>query len=326
MALLLAADMGGTKSNLRLFERVGTRHVIHDEATLSSANFASARAVVAAFLKGVRVEAAVVGIAAPVIGGRARPPNLPWEVERSAIASVLGIDRVELLNDLVATAYGISLLDATGLATLAEGSPAGGTMAVIAAGTGLGEAALVTDGNRQFAVASEGGHASFAPGCDIEIALLQYLARRHGHVSWERVVSGPGLRAIYDFLVTSGRARASATLAASMAGGDPSAAIAGAALAGTDAAAGQALDMFSRLYGAEAGNLALKFLATGGVYVAGGIAPKILPHLAAGHFMAGFLDKGRHAELLAAIPVKVVLEPKAALLGAARRAELLLAG
>lgn len=324
MALLLAADMGGTKSNLWLFERKDGRRATRDEATMRSADFPNARSVVAAFLKERRVEAAAVAIAGPVIDGRAEPPNLPWEVERAAIARVLGIDRVELINDLAATAYGIGEIGPDKLVTLNEGRPGGGSVAVIAAGTGLGEAAIVRDGERQSAVASEGGHADFGPGTEADIALLQYLAGRYEHVSWERVVSGPGLHSIYDFLIETGRAEASDALAARMASGDPSAAIAQAALEGSDAGAGQALDMFVRLYGAEAGNLALKFLATGGVYVAGGIAPKILPRLSAGRFMDGFLAKGRHADLLAAIPVKVVLEPKAALFGAARRAEGLL--
>lgn len=268
MTLLLAADMGGTKSNLWLFERKGGHREIRHEVTLRSADFPNARSVVAAFLKGARVDAAAVAIAGPVREGRAETPNLPWEVE---------------------------------------------------------QAAIVTDGDRQVALPSEGGHADFAPGNETEIALLQYLARRYGHVSWERVVSGPGLHAIYDFIIDTSRGEPSDELAARMVLSDPSAAIAQAALEGSNAAAAQALDIFVRLYGAEAGNLALKFLATGGVYVAGGIAPKILARLRSNRFMEGFLAKGRHSDLLAAIPVKVVLEPKAALLGAARRAEALAA-
>ncbi len=320
MTLLLAADMGGTKSNLWLFEQKGGRREIREQATLKSADHASARSVLAAFLRDARVDAAVVAIAGPVIEGRAKTPNLPWEADERVIARALGTERVELINDLAATAYGIADVGPEGLATLNEGKPGAGAIAVIAAGTGLGEAALAPEAAGRLALPSEGGHTDFAPGTEIEVALLQYLARRHGHVSWERVVSGPGLNAIYDFLVETGRGEASDALAASMASGDPSAAIAQAALARRDDTAVQALDMFVRLYGAEAGNLALKFLATGGVYVAGGIAPKILARLISGVFMEGFLAKGRHGELLKRIPVKVVLEPKAALFGAARRA------
>lgn len=325
MTLLLAADMGGTKSSLWLFECRNGGREIRDEATLRSADFPDAGSVVAAFLKGTRVEAAAVAIAAPVRDGRAETPNLPWVVEQAAIARMLRTDRVELINDLAATVYGITDVGSGELARLNEGRRGTGAIAVIAAGTGLGEAAMVRDGDRRVALPSEGGHADFAPGNEIEIALLQYLARRHPHVSWERVVSGPGLRAIYDFLIETGRGKLSGALAAQMAAGDPPAVIAQAALAGSDAAASQALEIFVRLYGAEAGNLALQFLATGGVYVAGGIAPRILARLRSGPFMEGFLAKGRLSNLLQAIPVQVVLEPRTALFGAARRAEALAA-
>ncbi len=325
MTLLLAADMGGTKSILWLFERRNGRREIRAEATLRSVDFPNAHGVVAAFLKDVRVEAAVVAIAGPVLGGRAETPNLPWVVEQSAIASALGIDRVELINDLAATAHGIADVGPAGLAPLNEGRRGTGARAIIAAGTGLGEAAIVTVGERRVALPSEGGHSDFGPGNAMEVALLQYLAQHHGHVSWERVVSGPGLHAIYEFLIDTGRGEPSDALAERIVAGDPAAAIGDAALDGTDGCAAQALDIFARLYGAEAGNLALKFLATGGVYVAGGIAPKILSRLRAGPFMDGFLAKGRHSQLLATIPVDVVLETKSALFGAAARAEALVA-
>lgn len=324
MALILAADLGGTKSSLRLHDTEGGARRVLAQDTLASGRFPDAVSVLAAFLRGAKVDAAAVAIAGPVVDGRSETPNLPWIVEREGLAQALGTGRVELLNDLAATALGIAELDASRLATLNEGRDRGGTIAVIAAGTGLGEAALVADGERRIAMPSEGGHADFGPGDETEVALLGFLSKRHGHVSWERVVSGPGLCAIHEFLVQSGRGEASAALAARMAAGDPAAAIAEAALAGDDPAAGAALDMFVRLYGAEAGNLALKVLATGGVYLAGGIAPKILPRLRSGPFLEGFLGKGRHAGLLAAMPVQVILDPGAALLGAARRAEALL--
>lgn len=320
---LLAADMGGTKSSLCLLEGKHGRREILDAAELKSADFPDAHSVLAAFLKGRRVHAAAVAIAAPVRDGRAETPNLPWDVERQALVGVLGSDRVELINDLVATAYGIPDVGPESMATLNEDRTGSGTIAVIAAGTGLGEAALIRDGERLVALPSEGGHADFGPHDEIEIALLQYLLQRHHHVSWERVVSGPGLRAIYDFLIESGRGKPSNQLTARIAAEDPSAAIAEAALEERDATAAQALNLFVRLYGAEAGNLALKFMAVGGVYVAGGIAPKILARLRAGPFMEGFLAKGRQSELLKTVAVQVVLEPKAALFGAVRRAEAL---
>jgi len=242
-------------------------------------------------------------------------------VERTKLARTLGTERVELINDLVATAYGVAELGPDALAMLNEGTPAaGGAIAVIAAGTGLGEAILVNTGSQRIALPSEGGHADFAPGDEVEIELLRYLAGCHGHVSWERVVSGPGLHAIYCFLLESGRGEKNRELAAHMAAGDPAAVVAEAAMAQTDSTASRALDIFMRAYGAESGNLALKALATGGVYVAGGIAPKILERLRAGLFLRGFVGKGRHTELLRRIPVAVALEPRVALFGAAQRA------
>ena len=320
MAMLLAADIGGTKSSLWLFEQDGARREIRREANLRSAAYGDACAVIAAFLEDVRVDAAVVAIAGPVLDGRAATPNLPWVVERRQLAHLLRTERVELVNDLVATAYGIAGLEPQMTVTLNPGLPGDGAIAVIAAGTGLGEAVLVDAGSQRLAVPSEGGHADFAPGSEIEIELLRYLGRRYGHVSWERVVSGPGLHAIYRFLIESGRGGENAELAARMATGDPAAAVAEAALAETDPTASYALDIFVRAYGAEAGNLALKVLATGGVYVAGGIAPKILGRLRGGRFLQGFADKGRYAALLQRIPLKVVIEPRAALFGAAQRA------
>ncbi len=323
MALLLAADIGGTKSNLWLFEQREGGRDTRAEASVHSAEFADAQSMLAAFARGARIDAAAVAIAAPVIDARAAPPNLPWVVDEAAIADALGTSRVELLNDLAATALGVEALAPDQLHMLNAGQRRAGPVVLIAAGTGLGEAAVIDDGGRQVVVPTEGGHADFAPGNAEDIALLQYLAARHAHVSWERVVSGPGLAAIHEFIVDRGHVTRGDAPAQLPLADDRAAAIAQAALDGTDEAASRALDMFVRLYGAEAGNLALKFLATGGVYVAGGIAPKILPRLAGGLFMQGFLAKGRHSGLMARIPVHVVLEPKAALLGAARRAEAL---
>jgi len=323
MALLLAADIGGTKANLWLFEQHAGRRDTRAEASVHSADFHDAQSMLAAFAGAARVDAAAVAIAAPVIAAHAAPPNLPWIVEQEAIARALGTPRVELLNDLAATALGITGLTRDQLHTLNAGQRRPGPVVLIAAGTGLGEAAIIDDGGRQIVVPTEGGHADFAPGTAEDVALLQYLSGRHAHVSWERVVSGPGLAAIHAFITERGRGVVAKPAASRDVQGDTAAAIAHLALIDKDAAAVQAMDMFVRLYGAEAGNLALKFLATGGVYVAGGIAPKILAHLAGGGFMQGFLAKGRHADLMAGIPVHVVLEPKAALLGAARRAEAL---
>jgi glucokinase len=246
-------------------------------------------------------------VAGPVAGGRVQTTNLPWPVDAASVAAVLGRDHVGLVNDLVANAYGIAELGPGDLATLHAGDPSiGGNVAVISAGTGLGEAGLFWDGSRHHVFASEGGHTDFAPRSEEEAALCAHLAQRHPHVSYERVCSGMGLVAIHEFLGGGGEATASA--------------VTDAALAGTDARSVRALEMMIEIYGAEAGNLALKLLATGGVYVGGGIAPKILPRLRDGAFLAAFTAKGRFAELLERVPVHVILNERTALLGAARLA------
>jgi len=318
MKRLLAADIGGTKANFCLFEQTGAHREICREATLATTEHESVGAAVRAFLGSEKVAAAAIAVAGPVAGGRAAFLNLPWEVDQTELAGVLDTSRVELLNDLVATAYGIRELGPGQLATLNAGEPDEGPAVVIAAGTGLGEAVLVSAAEGDVALASEGGHADFGPANDDESALLSHLRARHDHVSWERVVSGPGLHAIYLFLVA--RAQVAPMPEAAAGEHDAAAAIAAAALAGRDPLASRALDWFIGCYGAEAGNLALKVLATGGVFVAGGIAPKILDRLRGGAFMARFCAKGRHAQLMERIPVKVVLESRAALFGAARRA------
>lgn len=320
MARLLAADLGATKSLLCLFEQVGDRRRVLRETELGSRQHPDAASIVQAFLGGERVEAAVIAIAGPVVGGRSETPNLPWVVEQTDLARVLGTDQVELLNDLAATAYGVTALAPEALSVINRGTAAPGTIAVIAAGTGLGEAILARTDSDYIALPSEGGHADFAPGNDTEIELLRYLAAQFGHVSWERVVSGPGLQSIYQFLLDTGRGRPSEELALDMARRDPPAAIAEAALSGRDPTASLALDLFVGAYGAEAGNLALKVLALGGVYVAGGIAPKIAPRLRSGVFLRRFTEKGRHSGLLGQIPVYLVGDARTALNGAALRA------
>lgn len=320
MALLLAADIGGTKSNLLLFEQDAGLRRVRREATLRSAEHLDAISVVRKFVGTDTVAAAAIAIAGPVVDGRAETPNLPWVVEQREIARTLGIDRVELLNDLAATAYGVRDLGPQAWSVINEGIISPGLIAVIAAGTGLGEAAVVESDTGPIALPSEGGHADFAPGDETEIELLRWLAARYGHVSWERVVSGPGLQAIYQFLLDSGRGSTSNELAARMKTGDASAVISEAGLARSDPTASLALDIFVRAYGAEAGNLALKTFALGGVYVAGGIAPKILDRSRSGTFMRGFLGKGRYSNLLSRVPVRVVLDPKTALRGASLRA------
>ena len=250
------------------------------------------------------------GAGRPVSGHEAT--NLAWPVDARRVAEVLGIDRVGLVNDLYANAYGIADLGPDDIATLREGDPSmGGNAAVISAGTGLGEAGLFWDRRRYHVFATEGGHTDFAPRDDAEAALRAHLARNHAHVSYERVCSGMGLVAIDDFLsrrdgVGVGRTDASA--------------ITKAALDGTDEVCARALDMMVSIYRAETGNLALKLLATGGIYIGGGIAPRVLRKLQEGAFLEAFDAKGRFSELLSRIPVHVILNDRTALLGAARLA------
>jgi glucokinase len=247
-----------------------------------------------------------------------RPVNLPWCIDPAEVSAQLGGVEVHLLNDLQATAYGTRVLRPEDLSVLNPGQvDPEGNVAVIAAGTGLGEGGLCWTGRRHVSIASEGGHADFSPSTDLEAALWRYLFDRYGHVSWERVVSGPGLVQLYEFLRDTGRAEEPEWLRQELARDDRAGLIAQAAVADRCPLAVQAMDLLVRLYGAETGNLALKLLATGGVYVGGGIAPKIVGRLRGGSFMEAFLAKGRMADVLRAMPVQVILNDRTGLLGAA---------
>jgi glucokinase len=319
--VILAGDAGGTKTILALFEPGDGAPVLVREATVPSRDFDSLEAIVERFLTaGPRgdITAACVGIAGPVVDGRAVTPNLPWVVDERRLAAAIPAPRVRLLNDLEATAHGIWALGEDELVSLQSGALRRGNLAVIAAGTGLGEAIVVIDGGRRTVIATEGGHVDFGPRGELEEDLLRYLRKELGRVSYERVLSGPGLVNIYRCLRDTGVAGESSQTAALMAARDPAAVITELGLDGADRLCAMALAVFVSVYGAEAGNLALKALAVGGVIVAGGIAPRILPALRAGSFVAAFRDKGRLSSLMETIPVLVVLNPKTALLGAAR--------
>lgn len=325
--IILAGDIGGTKTLLQLVEcRGGNRRAL-TEARFESGAYSGLEAIVREFLEaqGLRRErpgAACFGVAGPVSGGCAKITNLPWRIEADALGRAFDIPKVALINDFVAAASGIEGLVAEDLAVLQSGTAQEhGPRAVIGAGTGLGEGYLVWQGDHYRAYPSEGGHADFAPRDERQIGLLRDLTAKFGRVSYERVVSGQGLAEIYAYLRDSGAASESATLARAIEAGDPAAAVSHAALEDGDALAGLALDMFVDIYGAQAGNLALTVLATGGVYVAGGIAPKIIGKLREGGFIRAFSAKGRFSDMLAGIPVQVVLNPKVGLIGAARVAD-----
>ncbi len=337
--MILAGDIGGTKTNLALYEWVDRRVEPVRLESFPSADFSSLEQILDEFLtppKGSRadetggrekeqgpsspltVSAACFGVAGPVIDNRSRTTNLPWVVDGVTIAERLHIPRVRLVNDLEATGYGLLLLRPDETEVLNPGAPPKKkqALALIAAGTGLGEAILFWNGASYQPMPSEGGHADFAPNNDGEIELLRYLRGHYLHVSYERVLSGPGLQAIYEFLRDT-KKNEPTWLAEKIKAGVPAAEIAGAGLKGQAEIAKQTLDFFASIYGAEAGNLALKALALDGVYIGGGIAPKLITKLKDGTFMQAFANKGRYKRLMGTIPVKVIMNQRTALLGAA---------
>jgi glucokinase len=325
--LLLAGDVGGTKTHLGLFRLTGGSVEVVREHRYLTSEFLSLEAACADFLRdAVTVDAACIGVPGPVIDGRAHAANLAWPLSSATLSLALNGVPVRLVNDLAATAYGVIHLKPSEVAVLhrAENPLAHGNIAVIAAGTGLGESALIWDMDRYHPVASEGGHADFAPRGEEQIELLRFLEAEFGHASYERVLSGPGLANIYKFLRARSNVAEPAWLSEQIATGDHAAAISEAALAGRDPVCVHALSMFCDIYGAEAANLALKVLALGGVYLGGGIAPKILPMLTNGAFVKAFLSKGRLNEILGRIEVRVSLNPAAGLLGAAHCAAAML--
>jgi len=318
--VILSGDIGGTSTRLALFEASGGPLRAAAEARFTSRNYTGLAEIVGTFTGAHPdpIRAACFGIAGPIREGRVETPNLPWVIEASSLAAQLGLPGVTLLNDLEANAWGVFTLQADDIATLSAGMPAkDGNAAILSAGTGLGEAGYHWDGSSLHPFASEGGHSDFAPHDDLTIELFRWLHKRHGHVSWERVLSGPGLVNIFTFLREAKRHPAPKELIEAMRAGDPAAAISKAALDETSETAVSALDLFVALYGAEAGNLALKMKATQGVWVGGGIAPKILPRLKRPGFLEAFHDKGRFRAFLEAIPVRVILNDATALRGAA---------
>ena len=319
--MILAGDIGGTNARLAIFDVQQGHFELVTSTTFHSQQYSGLDAIVVEFVKttGIRPAQACFGIAGPVTNGRVQASNLPWTVESSRLAQELKISEASLINDLEATGWGIGALEAKDLVPLNDVVPKeAGNQAVIAAGTGLGEGGLYWDGTRHHVFASEGGHCDFAPIDDLQVELFQYLRNRYKHVSYERVLSGPGLVNIFDFLRDTGRGTPPDWLVAEMAEHDAAAAISRSALAGKCPMCDQALDIFVAIFGAEAGNLALKIKSTGGMFLAGGIAPKILPKLTSSTFLQAFLDKGRLRKLMEIIPIKVITNDKLALLGAAR--------
>jgi len=320
--MLLAGDIGGTKTDLAIYSSESGLDAPLAETEVHSADYDSLQAIAREFLTKVKlpVDRACFAVAGPVIGGSAKITNLPWAIDESTVAKELNLEHVHLMNDLEAIAFAIPNLRTNDLDTINAGAPIpGGTIGVIAPGTGLGESFLTWDGSRYIAHSSEGGHASFAPTDEKQIGLLAYMLTHFDHVSYEKVCSGLGIPHIYEYLRSSGYTSETPEAAQAIAAlPDPTPAIINFGLdcARPSALCAATLDIFLSILGDEAGNLALKVLATGGVYLAGGIARHVLPALKEQRFMQAFTRKGRFAELMARIPIHVIMT-RAALAGAA---------
>lgn len=319
--MILAGDVGGTKARLALYELRDGSFSRRQTETFNSASFSGLEEVVQIFLRKhqARVSKVCIGVPAPIVEGKARPANLAWELDEARLAQTLGINAVRLVNDLVATTAALPFLREEDLVVLHRGELSGKEkiFGVLAPGTGLGEGFLVRGPHENEVIASEGGHVDFAPTNEVEIALLQYLLAKHKRVSYERVLSGPGLISIYDFLKETGRGHEPPELAVRMRGEDHAAVISQAALDHEFEICAQALDIFVSVLGAQAGNMVLTVWATGGIYLGGGMPPKILPKLKDGTIVSSYLRKGRLSNFVSKTPLYVIRDDHAALLGAA---------
>ena len=324
--MILAGDVGGTKVDLALYSfEHGRLHHCREER-FPAREYKGLEAIVEKFLCGSDnrdVTAACFGVPGPVRGGRLKLTNLPWILDSRELSRELKIENLFLINDLEANGYGIAELSSNQIFELSQGDPSAvGNRGLVSAGTGLGEATLVWNGKIHIPMASEGGHSDFAARNELEIELLRYLQRTlNGRVSFERVVSGMGLRNIYTFLRDEKGMEEPAWLKEKMLHEDPNALIGELGEAGKVELCAKTLEMFASAYGAEAGNLALKVLSVGGMYLGGGIAPKLLKKMTDGAFMKAFTDKGRLSDLLIRMPVRIILESRCALMGAAAYAE-----
>jgi glucokinase len=322
--MILAGDVGGTKVDLALYDFINGKLEYTRDKVYKAKDYPGLEVIVREFLGADQVTAACFGVPGPVRNGRLRLTNLPWTIDSRELSSGLGIEHVFLINDLEANGYGIAELTADQIFTLSEGdSGQTGNRALIAAGTGLGQSLLIWNGHIHVPYPSEGGHVDYAPRNEDEIDLLRFLKEKYdGRVSFERVVAGMGLTSIYQFLRDVRGMEEPVWLREKIAkASDPNSVITENALSAKSEICEKALDMFVSAYGAEAGNLALKVLSVGGLYVGGGIAPRIIEKLKDGTFIKAFTDKGRLSQLLINMPVRVILESRAALMGAAAYAE-----
>jgi glucokinase len=323
--IVLAGDVGGTKTRLGLFEVTRGRLRLVFEKSFLNRNYRGLENILVDFIKGQKgITAACFGVAGPVTEEVVVAANLPWWIDIQSLRKVLPFEKMEVINDLVANAYGIPVLKKGDFEILNPGKIRTGNQALISAGTGLGEAILFWEGQQHVPSPSEGGHAEFGPRSHLELELFHYLSDRFDHVSYERVLSGEGLVSIYQFLKDSKRFGSETAWISEKIKEDPAEVISETALFKKNKLCVKALDLFASIYGAAAGNLALQVMAVGGVYVGGGIAPKIIWKLRDGTFIKAFKDKGRLSHIVAHIPVKVILNEETALLGAASRAAALL--
>jgi glucokinase len=321
-AMILAGEIGATGTRLAAFEKEGSRLQLVVEKTYMSQEHSSLSEIIAAFIKaeGIAAHSACFGVAGPVRRGRSKISNLPWVIDSRDLAKQLKLDSVGMINDLEAYAYGIDGLDSKDFVTLNAGSEdAEGNRAVISARTGLGVAGLYWDGFRHHPFACEGGHSDFAPRNALEMELLAYLQKKYGRISYERLLSGPGIKNIYDFLRDAHKADEPQWLKDQIAAAqDPPAVISQLAQEGKAAICDQTLSIFVSIYGAETGNCALNFLSTGGIFIGGSVAAKNVSKMKDPIFMKSFLDKGRMVDLLKEIPVTIVLNDDSGIIGAAR--------
>lgn len=319
--VVLAGDIGGTNSRLGLFRADHHPCRLIFEKTFLSKNYSGLQAILREFLRGQKIASACFGVAGPVTRGIVKATNLPWLIDIRSVQKELSLRKVEIINDLVANAYGICMLKKSHFQVLNTGKKRRGNAAIISAGTGLGEAVLFWNGNKHVPSPSEGGHVEFGPRNELEIELVQYLIDRFGRVSYERILSGEGLFNLYQFLTDAKKFDDEPEwLSKRIQREDPASVISETAKQKRNRLCVKALDMFTSIYGAAAANLALQVMAVGGVYLGGGIAPKIIWKLKDGTFMKAFKNRGRLSEIIAQIPVKVILNEMAALLGAAYHA------
>ncbi len=320
--MILAGEIGATRTRLAAFQKEGSRLQLVVEKSYLSQEHGSLSEIIAAFIKaeGIAAHSACFGVAGPVRRGRSKISNLPWVIDARDLAKQLQLDAVGMINDLEAYAYGIDGLDSKDFVTLNEGSEdAEGNRAVISARTGLGVAGLYWDGFRHHPFACEGGHSDFAPRNTLEMELLAYLQQKYGRISCERLLSGPGIKNIYDFLRDTQKAEEPQWLKDQIAAAtDAPALISQLAQEGKAAICDQAMTIFVSIYGAETGNVALNFLSTGGIFIGGSVAAKNVSKMKDPIFMESFLDKGRMVDLLKEIPVTIVLNDDSGLIGAAR--------